>query len=143
MSSSNTNSAAAPGGGSLAPLRGLRPAVDADRLARLLCPPYDVIDAETRRRLLETDPLNAVAIILPEPTPQGYADAASELERRVEQGTYATDDDAALYVYEMRDRNGHITRGLLGAVELRDPATASSCRTRTPWPGRSPTGSRS
>lgn len=123
MSSSNVAGAPHPPGGlSLAPFRGLRPAVDADRLARVLCPPYDVIDAEARRRLLETDPLNAVAIILPDPTPQGYAEAASELDRRLEQGTYATDADAALYVYEMRDRSGHVTRGLLGAVELRDPA---------------------
>ncbi len=115
-------SAAAAGGVSLAPFRGLRPSMDANRVARLLCPPYDVIDADTRRRLLETDPLNAVAIILPDPTPEGYAAAATELDRRVEQGVYRTDDAPALYVYEMRDAAGHITRGLLGALELRDPA---------------------
>ena len=31
------------------------------------------------------------------------------------------DDAPALYVYEMRDRQDRATRGLLGAVELRDP----------------------
>jgi hypothetical protein len=39
--------------------------VDADRLGRLLCPPYDVIDDAQRTALLERDPDNAVAIILP------------------------------------------------------------------------------
>jgi uncharacterized protein (DUF1015 family) len=107
---------------SLAPMRGLRPNVDDTRLAKLLCPPYDVIDAEDRARLLEADPDNAVAVILPDPTPAGYAQAAQQLTDWLQDGTYAVDDDAALYVYEMRDKFGNTTRGLLGAVQLRDPA---------------------
>jgi uncharacterized protein (DUF1015 family) len=103
---------------SLAPFRGLRPRVDADRLAHLLCPPYDVIDAATRARLLEQDPDNAVAVILPEPTAAGYAAAAQRLERSVADGLYAADEQPTLYVYELRD-GAHATRGLLGAVELR------------------------
>ena len=44
------------------------------------------------------------------------------LESWLHDGTYGVDDTAALYVYEMRDAAGAATRGLLGAVELRDPA---------------------
>jgi uncharacterized protein (DUF1015 family) len=104
---------------SLEPFRGLRPHVDDVRLGRLLCPPYDVIDPETRGRLLAGDPDNAVGVILPEPTPQGYAGAAAQLRHWVEDGLYRADPEPALYVYEMRDADGLATRGLLGAVELR------------------------
>jgi uncharacterized protein (DUF1015 family) len=103
---------------SLAPFRGLRPLVDNDRLGRLLCPPYDVIDTAARDRLLDQDPDNAVAVILPEPTAEGYAGAAERLERWVADGRYVPDPEAALYVYELSG-GGHVTRGLLGAVELR------------------------
>ena len=104
---------------SLEPFRGLRPQVNDDRLGRLLCPPYDVIDAALRDRLLAADPDNAVAVVLPEPTPEGYAGAAARLDAWVRDGRYAPDPRPALYVYELRDPAGAATRGLLGAVELR------------------------
>jgi uncharacterized protein (DUF1015 family) len=113
-----------PGGLSLQPFRALRPAVDGDRLGRLLCPPYDVIDQAARAALLAGDPENAVGLILPQ-APDGadpYADAAQRLEAGVAEGLYAVDDAPALYVYEMAEAGGTTTRGLLGAVELRDPA---------------------
>jgi uncharacterized protein (DUF1015 family) len=115
----------APGAGpparglSLEPFRGLRPRAAGEELGRLLCPPYDVIDASLRDRLLAADPDNAVAVILPEPTPDGYAAAARQLDAWVGAGRYAPDAEPALYVYELRDDSGHTTRGLLGAVELR------------------------
>jgi uncharacterized protein (DUF1015 family) len=103
---------------SLEPFRGLRPHVDTDRLGRLLCPPYDVIDANRKSQLLSADPDNAVSVVLPEPTPAGYAEAAARLQGWVDSELYAVDPEPALYVYEMSDgRNA--TRGLLGAVELR------------------------
>ncbi|MDT4937062.1 MAG: hypothetical protein QOG80_733, partial [Pseudonocardiales bacterium] len=49
----------------LKPFRALRPNVDSERLARMLCPPYDVIDEAERTQLLADDPDNAVALILP------------------------------------------------------------------------------
>jgi uncharacterized protein (DUF1015 family) len=106
---------------SLAPFRALRPRVDGVRLGKLLCPPYDVIDAGAREKLIAGDPDNAVAVILPEPNPEGYAAAADKLDRWVRDGLYAVDETPALYVYEMRDPSGAATRGLLGAVELRAP----------------------
>ena len=111
----------------MAPFRAVRPRVDAARLARLLCPPYDVISPADRARLLAGEPDNAVAVILPqdgdEPgAPDRYTGAARRIERELAEGLLAVDPDPALYVYEMRDAAGGVTRGLLGAVELRDPA---------------------
>lgn len=107
----------------LDPFRALRPAADGPRLGRLLCPPYDVIDAEERAALLAADPDNAVAVILPDPSEgtDGYRRAADLLQRWVDSGHLRVDDRPALYVYEMRDSAGAATRGLVGAVELRDP----------------------
>lgn len=108
-----------PEGLSLAPFRGLRPQADAARLGRLLCPPYDVIDEATRARLLAADPDNAVAVVLPDQSPEGYAQAAARLRDWIDAGLYAVDAEPALYVYELRDQEGHATRGLMGALELR------------------------
>ncbi len=109
---------------SLAPFRALRPTVDADRLGRLLCPPYDVIDEEARARLLELDPDNAVGIILPRDDggADAYTVAARRLANAVSSGLFAVDRDPAVYVYEMHPRGGTPTRGLLGAIELREPS---------------------
>lgn len=109
---------------SLAPFRALRPAVGADRLGKLLCPPYDVIDEDERARLLELDPDNTVGIILPraEGGADAYTVAARRLANAVRSGLFAVDPDPALYVYEMQPRDGTPTRGLLGAIELREPS---------------------
>ena len=87
-----TASSAAPRRGlRLEPLRALRPAADGAALAALLCPPYDVIDADERAALLAADADNAVAVILPE-APDGadpYQDAAERLESWVETRAHA------------------------------------------------------
>jgi len=108
----------------LHPFRAVRPAVDSVRLGRLLCPPYDVIDPASRAALLESEPDNAVGIILPQAPPgeDAYRLAAATLEGWLTSGLWAVDAVAAIYVYEMRTADGASTRGLVGAVELRDPA---------------------
>ncbi|HEY2272085.1 MAG TPA: DUF1015 domain-containing protein, partial [Jatrophihabitantaceae bacterium] len=108
----------------LQPFRAARPSADGDRLAALLCPPYDVIDAAHRAELIARDPDNAVSVILPEPAddPDRYETAAHRLQDWVDDGHYRIDETPALYVYEMTDAAGATTRGLVGALELRDPA---------------------
>ena len=107
----------------LRPFQALRPVADGAGLAGRLCPPYDVIDAAQRARLVASDPHNAVAVVLPE-TEDGsdaYEHAAHLLEDWVASGACAVDETPALYVYEMNDGHGAATRGLVGAVALRDP----------------------
>ena len=115
---------------SLAPLRALRFTADDARLGTLLCPPYDVIDDVARSTLLAASPDNAVGVVLPRADAAGhdpYRDAAEQLDRWLAAGVVAVDEDPAIYVYEMRtpaqpDQPASTTRGLVGAVELRDPA---------------------
>jgi uncharacterized protein (DUF1015 family) len=109
---------------SLLPFRAVRPAVESERLGRLLCPPYDVIDDDMRAALLAADSENAVALILPNEADGAdrYTAAAARLARDVSAGLYTVDEAPALYVYEMTDETGATTRGLLGAIELRDPS---------------------
>lgn len=122
---------------SLAPFRGLRFTAEESRLGHLLCPPYDVIDAAARQALIESDADNVVRIVLPVPTDRSapdaqYAAAAELLSSWVADGVLAVDAEPTLYVYEMStspggegnvdpDSSGAVTRGLLGAVELRAP----------------------
>jgi uncharacterized protein (DUF1015 family) len=107
----------------LRPFRALRPVADGDALAALLCPPYDVIDSDQRARLLAREEHNAVALVLPQQAEgvDEYLQAATDLARWTAEGRLAVDPRPALYVYEMRDGQS-VTRGLLGALELRAPA---------------------
>jgi len=107
---------------SLAPFRALRPVASGAALAARLSPPYDVINPAERARLLSIDPDNVVGVILPEGGEEGYAQAAAQLDQWVADGAYAADPRPSIYVYEMSGAEGHPTRGLVGAVELRDPA---------------------
>ncbi|TAM90172.1 MAG: DUF1015 domain-containing protein, partial [Jatrophihabitans sp.] len=63
------------------------------------------------------------SLILPEPGAgvDRYEHAAQLLRERTRAGVYRVAERAALYVYEMGGADGGTTRGLLGAVELRDP----------------------
>jgi uncharacterized protein (DUF1015 family) len=118
-------SSPSPAGLDLAPLRGVRyaPRNDAD-LARLTCPPYDVIDNELRSALEAADPHNVVRLILPRDDGTGretaYRNAASTLHSWLSGGVLATDPDPALYVYELH--NGvTAVRGLIGSLRLVAP----------------------
>ncbi|MEO6502101.1 MAG: DUF1015 domain-containing protein [Jatrophihabitantaceae bacterium] len=112
---------------SLAPFRAVRFCADADTLGQQLSPPYDVISEADRAALNEASPTNVVRLILPEQDEarlgdgDRYAGAKALLQDWVGQGLLAVDDEAALFVYEMSTSDGSVTRGLLGAVELRDP----------------------
>lgn len=109
----------------LAPFRGLRYAEAAgERLARLLSPPYDVVDDEERRALEDADPHNVVRLILPRDDGSGpggaYRAAGRTLHEWRRRGVLSPDPAPTLYVYEM-DSGAARTRGLIGAVGLAPP----------------------
>jgi uncharacterized protein (DUF1015 family) len=107
-----------PDGLVLAPFRALR--YDSDRvdLARVLAPPYDVIDADAQAELEARDPANVVRLTLP----RDYETAGRLLAEWRASGVLRPDDEPALYVYEEQapsaDGTGHVQRGLVGALGL-------------------------
>ena len=64
------------------PFHALHYAADRVRLADVVSPPYDVIDEDLRRRLLERSPYNVVHLILPEPGEEREAGDTLEAWRR-------------------------------------------------------------
>jgi len=112
---------------SLAPFRATRYADDASTLGAQLSPPYDVISDTDRADLISRSDSNVVRLILPsdaEATLSGgdpYRGARALLDSMLAGGELAVDADPALFVYQMRTSDGELTRGLVGAVELRDP----------------------
>ena len=111
------------------PFRALRYAPDAvAHLAAVVAPPYDVIDADERRRLVERDPRNVVRLDLPvaesgdEPDEQ-YRRAARQLAAWRGDGTLHRDPRPSLYPYEQTYRVPgtdveRTRRGFFGRVRL-------------------------
>jgi uncharacterized protein (DUF1015 family) len=110
----------------IAPIRGVLydPArVDA---AKVIAPPYDVIDAAERAKLAATDPHNVVRLILPEAEQGGdkYAAAAKTMDAWLASGVLKRDDYKALYRYhqvfthpDLGDREV-VRQGFIAAVRL-------------------------
>lgn len=110
----------------LNPFRGLR--YDPDRvgsLAAVTSPPYDVVVRPDGLLHLESaDPHNIVRLILPQdstPTARNQQ-AAETLHRWLSEGVLTTDTEPGLYVYEQRDGDGMLQRGIIGALRLSEPA---------------------
>ncbi|MEU1463218.1 DUF1015 domain-containing protein [Streptomyces sp. NPDC005727] len=109
----------------LTPFRGLR--YDPDRvgsLASVTSPPYDVVVRPDGLHHLESaDPHNIVRLILPQAgTPDARNEqAADTLRRWLAEGVLAPDPDPALYVYEQRDGDGMLQRGVIGALRVSAP----------------------
>ncbi|MEU2777516.1 DUF1015 domain-containing protein [Streptomyces sp. NPDC007162] len=110
----------------LTPFRGLR--YDPDRvgsLAAVTSPPYDVVvRPDGVHHLQSADPHNIVRLILPQAgTPSARTEqAADTLHRWRAEGILALDPEPGLYVYEQRDDNGMLQRGVIGALRVSEPS---------------------
>ncbi|MFF2206048.1 DUF1015 domain-containing protein [Streptomyces sp. NPDC058145] len=126
MNTAGHSEATVPRGLELSPFRGLR--YDPDRvgsLAAVTSPPYDVVVRPDGLHHLESaDPHNIVRLILPQAgTPDARNEqAADTLRRWLAEGVLAPDPDPALYVYEQRDGDGMLQRGVIGALRVSAPA---------------------
>lgn len=89
--------------------------------ARVVAPPYDVIDASQRTRLQADSPRNITHLTLPEgPEPAKYTHAASLLRAWRGDGSLVADASPTFTVYEQDDGAG-VLRGVFAAVGLDDP----------------------
>ncbi|MFJ8601146.1 DUF1015 domain-containing protein [Streptomyces shenzhenensis] len=110
----------------LTPFRGLR--YDPERvgsLAAVTSPPYDVVvRPDGLRHLQSADPHNIVRLILPQAdTPaESNKQAAETLHHWLAEGVLIPDPEPGLYVYEQRDGDGMLQRGIIGALRLSEPA---------------------
>ena len=106
------------------PFPGVRYASADGRLDDVLAPPYDVITADERRRLVERSEHNAVRLELPaDEGGRNPYQVAGDLWRSWQaEGVLSTDDEPAFYVYRMgyHDDAGRPrqTTGVLGALQL-------------------------
>ncbi|MGA5517493.1 DUF1015 family protein [Streptomyces pseudogriseolus] len=125
MNTAGHSSATAPRGLELTPFRGLR--YDPDRvgsLAAVTSPPYDVVvRPDGLHHLQSADPYNIVRLILPEAGTPGErnAQAAETLRRWRAEGVLTPDREPGLYIYEQRDGDGLVQRGVIGALRVSDP----------------------
>ena len=94
-----------------------------------VCPPYDVVEPEDDEWMRRRSPHNVVRLVRPKGPPVSdgsrprtrYEQAADLLTSWRQDGTLVRAPEPALYVYEQRGRGG-AQRGVIGAVEVRDPA---------------------
>jgi uncharacterized protein (DUF1015 family) len=111
------------------PFNGIRYDLAREDLARVIAPPYDVIDAGLRAELAARDPHNAVHIDLPDEAEGDarYDRAAERLTGWLADGTLVTDGRPSFTVYRMTsvDEGGveRHTTGVIGALDLAPPGT--------------------
>ncbi len=122
------------------PLKALH--YDLDKVGSLdavAAPPYDVIDAAGRARLLGRSPYNAVAIDLPKPfdpadpasDPEGdpYEKAARTIDVWRSEGALVADTEPAIWAliqdYTAPDGSSHSRHGILARVRVEDYETGT------------------
>ena len=111
------------------PFAGIRYDLDRSDLARVIAPPYDVIDAAQRADLAARDPHNAVRIDLPDEADGDarYANAKDQMDAWLADGILVVDDRPTFTIYRMTstDEDGveRRTTGVIGALELSPPGT--------------------
>jgi uncharacterized protein (DUF1015 family) len=96
----------------------------AGRLADLVAPPYDVIDASQRAELIGRSPFNVVAIDLPQGDPDPYAAAREQFESWQLQGALVRDQEPAIWAhtqdYSGPDGRTLTRRGFFCRVRIED-----------------------
>jgi uncharacterized protein (DUF1015 family) len=94
-------------------------------LARVLCPPYDVITPEQQKRYCKESSYNAIRLEFPpksqEPTGDSYQRAAITFQQWLQQGVLQLDSTSSFYLHDHSfDHFGEkrVRRGLIARVKL-------------------------
>jgi uncharacterized protein (DUF1015 family) len=90
-------------------------------LARVLCPPYDVITPEQQKLYYEENDYNAIRLEFPEPTAERYQKAAIIFQQWLKRGVLQLDSVSSFYLHDHRfEYSGEkkMRRGLIARVRL-------------------------
>lgn len=108
------------------PFRGLRPLPElAAKIASL---PYDVMDTEEAREILQDNPLSFLSVTKSEATmPKGtqahsaevYQKAKDNLEKYISSGQMKIDEKPCYYLYR-QEMNGHVQVGLVACASVQE-----------------------
>lgn len=79
---------------------GLRYSTKAGELARLVCPPYDIISEQQRMAYLAANSNNLIRLELPREGNDPYKQAGEVLSSWLDTGILAVDKQPAIYIYE-------------------------------------------
>jgi len=112
------------------PFAGLRYDPARVDLAKVIAPPYDVVDSRQRAGLVARHSANSIRVELPDPDPRRgldpYRAAAARLAEWVADGILVRDADPVFYPYRMTDTDGSVTLGVLGVLGLDDESRATT-----------------
>jgi uncharacterized protein (DUF1015 family) len=106
----------------ISPFRGIRynQSIVGD-LARIICPPYDVITPEQQRLYYAKSEYNAIRLELPELTDDRYQRAASTFQQWLKQGVLQADSVSSFYLHDHHFEHAGekvVRRGLIARVKL-------------------------
>jgi len=90
-------------------------------LARVICPPYDVISPEQQRLYYEKSDYNAIRLEFPEPAGDKYQVAAGIFHRWLRQGILQVDRVSSFYLHDHHFeylKEKMVRRGLIARVRL-------------------------
>jgi uncharacterized protein (DUF1015 family) len=90
-------------------------------LARVLCPPYDVITPEQQRLYYKKSDYNAIRLEFPEPTVDRYQGAAITFQQWLKRGILQLDSVSSFYLHDHHfEYSGEmkVRRGLIARVKL-------------------------
>ncbi|MDR0983821.1 MAG: DUF1015 domain-containing protein [Ruminococcus sp.] len=89
----------------------------------VICPPYDIITFEDKKRFVAQNEYNIVSLEKPEISENGYKGAAALLKEWLDKGILVADEKKSIYIYEMEYNLGDKVKkikGYLPLVELSD-----------------------
>jgi len=90
-------------------------------LARVICPPYDVITSEQQKLYYEENRYNAIRLEFPKPTDDRYQRAAITFQQWLKHGVLQLDSVSSFYLHDHRfEYSGEkrVRRGLIARVKL-------------------------
>ena len=90
-------------------------------LARVICPPYDVISPEQRGLYYKKSDYNAIRLEFPEPITDRYQGAAMTFQQWLKQGVLQYDSVSTFYLHEHEFKYSHrklVRRGVIARVKL-------------------------